>query len=993
MKVFTKKTIHAGRLLLAALLCLVSIGMWGETTVVFSENFSALTQGSNTTTNGSSTRWTGNVNFPQAGLKDAYPADGAVKLGGGSAPGTLTTKAIDLSANDGNFTIKFDVKGWTTVEGKLNVSLDGKLLESVTYTAKMADAFETVTINATGGTAISTIVFATSAKRAFLDNIEISQPAPTTVSAPVFTPPTGQTFTDKLNVKLSSSTEGANIYYTTDGETVPTAASTLYTDAGIDLTATTTIKAIAIAPEGTLEPSDVVEATYTKVEPLAGFDALRNAIVEDNITSSSNAKEYTVKFTDAVVTKVSGNIAFLQEGENGFYYYKSGHGYNEGDVLNGIVTVKGFMYNGWPEMTSIEGETVTKGGTYAPVEVTLAELVADYDKYESRLVKVVAAEITEGFTKQNGEITQGGTTMTLRAANSSITATKGSTVDIIGVLGKFNTDIQLNVYLQDDITKNAAYKTFAFSATEATATLPEDVEGLPVLNNEYTDAEGTVAYSSSDENVAMIDEATGEVVLMSAGKTTIKAEIKISETLTRQTSYELTVVKAKAALEFEQPVYTVNFNEIVTLKAVCTPANAGTITYSTDEEKNIAVDEESGDVHAGDVAGNYTVTATLVSDNYEATATCTVRVKDPNAKDPEVIYYEDFGTTGNKGTVNAYNGYTSSLITPTSADWKISDGKTETSNYDGASGDCNAYVGSQDKEMLFAFDDKVKNYTDINLSFGYVTGTKSGNESALALYVSKDGGTTWSDNLITAESTGGSTWATFSSDVTDFKDNLVLKFKNIGSNNTVRIDDVKLVGVPTSSTPSTVPVTVSSVGYATFCSDKSLDFTDSKIEAYTATLDEADPENIKVNFARTMTVAAGEGVLLHAEGGATENVPAIANADKTEGNVLVGELNGIESQPSTDGSFNYYILNNGARGLGFYAANDKAIGAGKAYLKIAVAQAAKLSFVGLDGVVNGIGEIGAGAAADNTYHSLSGMRTNRPAKGLYIKNGKKVIVK
>lgn len=35
----------------------------------------------------------------------------------------------------------------------------------------------------------------------------------------------------------------------------------------------------------------------------------------------------------------------------------------------------------------------------------------------------------------------------------------------------------------------------------------------------------------------------------------------------------------------------------------------------------------------------------------------------------------------------------------------------------------------------------------------------------------------------------------------------------------------------------------------------------------------------------------------------------------------------------------------------------------------------------------------AGSAADNRYFTLSGQQVARPAKGLYIVNGKKVIVK
>ena len=81
-----------------------------------------------------------------------------------------------------------------------------------------------------------------------------------TVATPVADPAAG-TFSGSTNVKLTTATEGASIFYTVDGS-APTADSTAYTSAGIDLSATTTIKAIAIK-EGYYD-SAVFSGTYTK---------------------------------------------------------------------------------------------------------------------------------------------------------------------------------------------------------------------------------------------------------------------------------------------------------------------------------------------------------------------------------------------------------------------------------------------------------------------------------------------------------------------------------------------------------------------------------------------------------------------------------------------------------------------------------------------------------------------------------------------------------
>lgn len=77
------------------------------------------------------------------------------------------------------------------------------------------------------------------------------------VQTPYFTPSTGQYFST-TNVEINCSTEGAAIYYTTNGNT-PTTSSTEYTTA-ITINETTTIKAIAV--KSGLDNSNIAEGTF-----------------------------------------------------------------------------------------------------------------------------------------------------------------------------------------------------------------------------------------------------------------------------------------------------------------------------------------------------------------------------------------------------------------------------------------------------------------------------------------------------------------------------------------------------------------------------------------------------------------------------------------------------------------------------------------------------------------------------------------------------------
>lgn len=169
-------------------------------TVLFSEDFSSITTGDNTTLTGSETPWTRNSNLATAWR--TFQAGGALRLGNGNASanlGYIVTNRLDLSANGGIFTVSFDVKGWTTVENQIKVLITGVEHQFVTYSATIDQDFERVTLYYTGGVANSSITIETTEKRAFIDNILVTTtPEGQILASPVTTPPTditGNSFT------------------------------------------------------------------------------------------------------------------------------------------------------------------------------------------------------------------------------------------------------------------------------------------------------------------------------------------------------------------------------------------------------------------------------------------------------------------------------------------------------------------------------------------------------------------------------------------------------------------------------------------------------------------------------------------------------------------------------------------------------------------------------------------------------------------------------
>lgn len=640
-----KTTEHRKRnglaLWLLTLMCLASVNVWGQETV-----YSFVT---------TKDTWDGNGSKTLNGITWSLEAIGngevfwgydtnnnrGLQIGSGNKPAT----SINLSTEDFKGTIK-SVVIETSGASKINATIQVKV-GNVGYgdETKITKTNTPYKFDGQSSGKVEVIWTNNSEKAIYLKKITVTyeEGAATQCSAPTFSPASGTSFANTLTVTASTATEGGKIVYTTDPEATLDANSTEFPSEGLTIDATTTIRAITVDPNGALENSGEASATYTKIDALNGLAELRAKIREDNVTSQKNAKEYIVSLNNAVVTKVSDNKAFIEEDGTGIQYFKYNNDLKEGQVINGTATVKGFMYNNWAELTSIEGDiTITDGGAVAPTEVTLEELTNNYDKYESRLVKVTAAEVTSAFSSLNGEISQNGTTLAVRANDESISMTLGETIDIIGVAGIYYDTKQLNVFSQDDITKDENAKTFSWTATSAEIDINNgDITALPTLTNTY---EGAVNYDSSNKGVATIGETDGQITIVGAGTTTITATLASDPEV--KSSYELTVSKTAATLEFEQSSYTVNFGEMITLKAVSNNPDAQ-ITYST-TDGDWVIDETSGEFLADTTAGKVTVTATLAeSDKYTgATATCTVKIVDPNQQVySDVITAEDLVAT------------------------------------------------------------------------------------------------------------------------------------------------------------------------------------------------------------------------------------------------------------------------------------------------------------------------------------------------------------
>ena len=178
----------------------------------------------------------------------------------------------------------------------------------------------------------------------------------------------------------------------------------------------------------------------------------------------------------------------------------------------------------------------------------------------------------------------------------------------------------------------------------------------------------------------------------------------------------------------------------------------------------------------------------------------------------------------------------------------------------------------------------------------------------------------------------------------------------------------------------TVRATITSAGYATYCSPYALDFDGTGLTAYIATL-----SGSIVSFTEVPQVPAKKGVLLKGAEG-TYQIPVLKSSSIS---VLNNILVGVTEEVVVDGS-GIFVLMNGSEGVGFYktTAPNFTVGAHTAFIR-ALEENLSRNFIAID-ETSAIKAIESKQQCGEIYN-LAGQRVKSAQKGLHIIDGKKVI--
>lgn len=231
----------------------------------------------------------------------------------------------------------------------------------------------------------------------------------------------------------------------------------------------------------------------------------------------------------------------------------------------------------------------------------------------------------------------------------------------------------------------------------------------------------------------------------------------------------------------------------------------------------------------------------------------------------------------------------------------------------------------------------------------------------------------WSVNKITTD-------GTITEIAMTFNEGTVIKAK--GSDTNIILDYILLEKVTSED------VAVSSVKFATYVPVINV-VAPADVKVYTAKVNEDKSAVVLTEVSAGSVIAKGTPVLVGAEAGSYTFEASAGEATTVADN----DLKAAAADTKGDGATIYALVEQDGKAVFAPLKEGVAVSLGHAYLKLPAASATRFYSIQFGGETTGINEVNAAAKADGAYYTLQGVKTSKAAKGIYIHNGKKVVIK
>lgn len=231
----------------------------------------------------------------------------------------------------------------------------------------------------------------------------------------------------------------------------------------------------------------------------------------------------------------------------------------------------------------------------------------------------------------------------------------------------------------------------------------------------------------------------------------------------------------------------------------------------------------------------------------------------------------------------------------------------------------------------------------------------------------------WSVNKITTD-------GTITEIAMTFNEGTVIKAK--GSDTNIILDYILLEKVTSED------VSVSAIKFATYVPTCNV-VAPADVKVYTAKVNEAKSAVVLTEVPAGSVIAKGTPVLVGAEEGSYTFVASADEAATIENN----DLKAAAADTKGDDATIYALVEQDGKAVFAPLTKGVAVSLGHAYLELPAASATRFYSIQFGGETTSINEVNAAAKADGAYYTLQGVKTSKAAKGIYIHNGKKVVIK